>query len=373
MKPFHCSSCGLMVFFENDRCLKCESQLGFVPEVLDLITFEPLLDDQWQASSAGAKKRSYRKCANGQQHKTCNWMVPVTDPNPFCASCRLNEIIPDLAEANNLTRWGKLEAAKRRCIYTFLKLGLPIQTEAGSNQPRLKFRFLADRENATVQTGHEKGVITINIAEADADEREHRRLAFHEPYRTLVGHFRHESGHFYWDRLIANSPHLQKFRELFGDERQDYDTALKMYYQQGLPNDWPVRTITAYGSSHPWEDWAETWAHYLHIVDTLETSASFGMSVAPSETSSDSPAKSLQMVFDDKMNFDFLLKEWIPLTCALNSVNRGMGLSDLYPFVIPPAVVEKLRFIHAVIHEPRQPIQDSDEGRLISNAPLVRA
>jgi hypothetical protein len=362
-----------MVFFENDRCLKCESQLGFVPEVLDLITFEPLLDNQWRASSPNAKKRSFRKCANGQQHKTCNWMVPVTDPNPFCASCRLNEIIPDLTDAKNITRWGKLEAAKRRGIYTFLKLGLPIQNEGSNNQPGLKFRFLADRENAAVQTGHENGVITINIAEADADEREHRRLTFHEPYRTLVGHFRHESGHFYWDRLIANSRHLQKFRELFGDERPDYDTALKIYYQQGPLNDWSARTITAYGSSHPWEDWAETWAHYLHIVDTLETSAGFGMSVAPSETSSDSPAQSSRVAFEDKMDFDALLNEWIPLTCALNSVNRGMGLSDLYPFVIPPAVVEKLRFIHAVIHEPWQQIKDSEEGQSISNDSLVGA
>jgi hypothetical protein len=254
-----------------------------------------------------------------------------------------------------------------------LKLGLPIQTEAGSSQPGLKFRFLADRENAPVRTGYEKGAITINIAEADADEREHRRLAFHEPYRTLVGHFRHESGHYYWDCLIANSPHLQKFRELFGDERPDYDSALKIYYQQGPPKDWPQRTITAYGSSHPWEDWAETWAHYLHIMDTLETSAGFGIRVAPIETGSDSPAKSLRVVFDDKMDFNALLKEWIPLTCALNTVNRAMGLPDLYPFVIPPAVVEKLGFIHTVIHESRQPIQGPGENRAISSDSLVMA
>ena len=362
-----------MVFFENSHCVKCGSQLGFLPDILDLSVLEPVTDKEWQANSPRAQKSVYRKCANGQQHNTCNWMVPVEDPNPFCASCRLNEIIPDLSDGKNLTRWEKLELAKRRCIYSFLKLGLPIQIEAGNNRAMLSFRFLADRENAAVQTGHEKGVITINIAEADADEREHRRLTFHEPYRTLVGHIRHESGHFYWDRLIANSPHLQKFRELFGDERPDYDTALKIFYQQGPPKGWPERTVTAYGSSHPWEDWAETWAHYLHIMDTLETAAGFGMSVAPSETSPDTSAKSLRVEFDDRMDFDVLLKEWIPLTCALNSVNRGMGLSDLYPFVIPPAVVEKLGFIHAVIHEPPQPVQNSDGGQLISNGSLVAA
>jgi hypothetical protein len=341
----------MMVFFENNLCVKCGSQLGFLPDVLDLSSLEPDANNQWAATLSPTEKRIYRNCANGQEHKICNWMVPVDDPNPLCVSCRLNEIIPDLTGNKNLGRWAKLELAKRRCIYTFLKLGLTIQSAAGTGQISLSFRFLEDKENEPVITGHQDGVITVNIAEADDDEREHRRLTLHEPYRTVVGHLRHESGHFYWDRLIANSQNLNRFRELFGDETVDYDTALKLYYQKGPPGDWHDHTVTSYASSHPWEDWAETWAHYLHIMDTLETAAGFGVSVNPDNVANSASQKISSIVFNEQMDFDTMLAGWIPLTCALNSINRGMGLSDLYPFVIPPAVVEKLRFIHQVINK----------------------
>jgi hypothetical protein len=348
MKSFHCDSCDMMVFFQNDRCVKCGHALGFLPDVLDISALEPL-DHHWQSCSPIAAGRIYRQCANGQQFQVCNWMVAERDASDFCVSCRLNEVIPNLSKVKNVGRWAKLEIAKRRCIYTFMKLGLPIESAADSGQPSLGFRFLEDEEKEPVKTGHENGIITINIAEADADEREHRRLTFHEPYRTLVGHFRHESGHFYWDRLIANSPNLKRFRELFGDENLDYDAALKAYYQQGAPHQWQNRTVTAYASSHPWEDWAETWAHYLHIMDTLETAASFGVSVNPDNAATGTAQKCSPVIFNEQMDFDSLLTAWIPLTCALNSINRGMGLSDLYPFVIPPVVIEKLRFIHRVI------------------------
>jgi hypothetical protein len=351
MKSFHCDSCGMMVFFQNDRCVKCGHPLGFLPDILDLSALEATVDNQcqWQTSLPLAPGKIYRNCDNGQQFQVCNWMVSADDPNPLCVACRLNEVIPDLANAKNLERWTKLELAKRHCIYTFLKLGLPIENEPDSNQPSLSFRFLEDKENAPVRTGHENGIITVNIAEADEDEREHRRLQLHEPYRTLVGHLRHESGHFYWDRLIANSPNLLGFRELFGDETVDYDAALQSYYQQGPAADWQNKTVSAYASSHPWEDWAETWAHYLHIMDTLETAASFGVSVNPDNATNGAAKTFSPAKFDERMDFDSLLAEWVPLTCALNSINRGMGLSDLYPFVIPPAVVEKLRFIHQVV------------------------
>jgi hypothetical protein len=347
MKTFHCDSCGMMVFFQNDKCLKCGHTLGFLPDALDLCALETTAENQWRVSSSPAGGKTYRRCANGIQHHVCNWMVPESDPGPFCIACRLNETIPDLSNAKNLPRWTNLELAKRRGIYTFLKLGLPLDSAAGP--PPLKFRFLEDKADAPVQTGHEHGIITINIAEADDDEREHRRLQLHEPYRTLVGHLRHESGHFYWDRLIANSPHLAGYRKLFGDETADYETALKNYYQQGPAADWPERMVTPYASSHPWEDWAETWAHYLHIMDTLETAAGFGVNVNSEILTSRDGKKISAVVFTMRMDFDNLLATWVPLTCALNSINRGMGLADLYPFVIPPPVVEKLRFIHQVV------------------------
>lgn len=352
-----------MVFFENNRCLNCRHPLGFLPDVLELSALEAATDNQLHACSPLAGGRGYRHCVNGQNHQICNWMIAEDDQNPLCCACRLTEVIPNLADAKNLARWAKLELAKRRCIYTFLKLGLPIESAAGGNQQPLRFRFLADEPNAPVKTGHEDGVITVNIAEADEDEREHRRLTFHEPYRTLVGHLRHESGHFYWDRLIANSPSVARFRELFGDETMNYDAALQAYYKQGPPADWQTRNVTAYASSHPWEDWAETWAHYLHIMDTLETAASFGVSVDPDNTANTGSKKISPPEFDEKMDFDTMLADWVPLTCALNSINRGMGLSDLYPFVIPPAVIEKLRFIHGVIHGLKPLSRDASNGR----------
>lgn len=354
MKSFHCDSCGMMVFFQNDRCVKCSHALGFLPDVLDLSALETNSKKQTRAISSLAKNRIYRHCANENPFQVCNWMVPENDANTFCVACRLNDIVPNLADPKNVERWTKLELAKRRCVYTFLKLGLPLEAPANGNYKSLRFRFLQDEENAPVKTGHENGVITINIAEADEDEREHRRLDLHEPYRTLVGHIRHESGHYYWDRLIANSADLKRFRELFGDETLDYSTALKNYYQQGPPADWPNRTVTAYAGSHPWEDWAETWAHYLHIMDTLETAASFGVSVDPDNAANGTEKTGGTIAFDQRMDFEQLMRSWTPLTCALNSINRGMGLSDLYPFVIPPMVVEKLRFIHQVVNSSGQ-------------------
>lgn len=340
----------MMVFFENDRCMKCGHALGFLPELLDISALEPASDNQWRACAPLAAGRVHWHCANGQQHQICNWMVRENDPNTYCVACRLNEVIPDLVQKKNLERWQKLELAKRRCLYTLLKLGLPFEKSPESEFPALRFRFLEATENSPVLTGHQDGMITINIAEADEDEREHRRLTLHEPYRTLIGHLRHELGHYYWDRLIAKTPNLQRFRELFGDESGEYNGALQAFYDQGPPADWQERTVSAYASSHPWEDWAETWAHYLHIVDTLETAANFGVSVDPDNAANGGSKPAAPTVFKEQMDFDEMLAGWIPLTCALNSINRGMGLSDLYPFVIPSAVVEKLRFINQVIH-----------------------
>jgi hypothetical protein len=336
-----------MVFFENDRCLKCNHPLGFVPDTLELVALEPAQDNQWRAVGATAGK-NFRHCANRQDHNVCNWLVPAEDPNPFCRACRLNEVVPNLSVPKNVARWAKLELAKRRCLYTFLKLGLPLTAGEDKKHPSLSFRFLEEQANAPVKTGHLDGVITINIAEADDDERERRRLNLHEPYRTLVGHLRHESGHFYWMWLIQDTANLPRYRELFGDENIDYDASLQRHYQEGPPKDWSAKAVTPYACSHPWEDWAETWAHYLHLGDTLETAAAFGLGVKDNLSDEGQP---LRIKYGKRMDFDQMLSEWTPLVCALNAINRSMGLSDLYPFVISAPVVEKLRFIHQVVLE----------------------
>jgi hypothetical protein len=48
--------------------------------------------------------------------------------------------------------------------------------------------------------------------------------------------------------------------------------------------------------------------------------------------------------------FDRILQNWLPLTYALNELNRGMGLPDLYPFVLSAPAIEKLRFVHEVLN-----------------------
>lgn len=344
MKPFRCDVCGNTVFFQNCLCLQCGAQLGFLPHQVMLAALRPS-GIVGHFTSVVDSSHAYQCCDNGTRHQICNWMTPVGQADPLCPACRMTEMIPDLSVPGNLERWRKLEQAKRRCLYTLLRLGLPTQGDAASGRPPLRFRFLADtHQDGQVLTGHDWGVVTLNIVEADDDERERRRLNFREPYRTLIGHFRHELGHFYWDRLISGTPELKRCRELFGDETSDYASALQTYYTCGPGADWAERSVTAYASAHPWEDWAETWAHYLHLFDAMETAAAYGLRLG-SDTAPPEPAA--------EVDFETLWQKWHPFTLALNSINRGMGLPDLYPFVVPPLAVEKLRFIHEVIRRAR--------------------
>jgi len=349
MKAFHCDGCGSLVFFENVECVKCHRALGYLPDASDLSALEPDTKDSWRALAPNAKARRYRLCLNGQQHRVCNWMVPVDDPEPLCRACRLNRVVPDLHVKGNLELWHKLELAKRRVVFRLLYLGLPLAGDPAQNPPGLEFRFMADCEGQPpVMSGHAQGVITVNVAEANDVERERHRVSLHEPYRTLLGHMRHEIAHFYWDRLIASSQWLKAFREIFGDDRQDYAEALKNHYENGPPNDWQSRYVSSYASAHPWEDWAETGAHYFHILDLTETASSFGMTLKPqhpsAQTMTAEPAKPADMA-----NFDALMAHWFPLTYALNTLNRDMGLSDLYPFALSDPVIGKLRFVHQVV------------------------
>ena len=360
MKTFHCEACGNLVFFENVQCVKCGHALGFLPPTGELSALEAADDGTWRPLAAGSGHQLYRACLNGRDHRVCNWMVPASDSNPFCVSCRLNQTIPDLSVAGNQERWYKLEKAKRRIIYTITKLRLPMAS-AENNRPALRFSFLGDVPGGpAVITGHENGLITLNIAEADDDERERRRVNLHEPYRTLLGHLRHEVAHYYWDRLLANTVLLGPFRSLFGDETRDYQAALQAYYQHGPPPDWQTRHVSAYASSHPWEDWAETWAHYFHIVDMVETAASFGIALKPRHPAARAMTADPKIALEQDSNFDALLEQWFPLTYALNALNRGMGLHDVYPFVLSSPAIEKLRFIHDVVHAtPAPPISES--------------
>jgi hypothetical protein len=274
-------------------------------------------------------------------HGVCNWVVPADSVEQFCAACRHNRTIPDLTLSQNLVHWRTVEVAKHRLFYTLLKLRLPLVTKI-EDPEGLAFDFLADGP-VPVFTGHDNGLITINLAEADDSERERRRHQMGEPYRTLLGHFRHEIAHYYWTRLVANSPSLEQFRGLFGDERRDYGGALQDYYARGAPADWPERFVTAYATAHPWEDFAETWAHYFHMVDTLETANAFGLIVKPKVSQSIAGRIDFNPLGSD---MNRLIEAWLPLTFAVNSINRSMGLHDLYPFVLSPPAIAKLDFVH---------------------------
>src|SRR6185436_17928775 len=216
-----------------------------------------------------------------------------------CRSCRLDKVIPNLANAGAKEGWHRLESAKRRLLYTLIDLGLPVEG--------LAFQFLEDAPGGNkVFTGHEGGVITINVAEADDPFREKMRVQMGEAYRTLLGHFRHEVGHHYWERLVSQSDRLAGFRERFGDERADYDQARQRHYEQGPPADWGTRFVSVYASMHPWEDWAETWAHYLHMTDTLETARAHGVVVR-------AEGAAVRTRRLDLSDFEDLVAGWFPL------------------------------------------------------------
>jgi hypothetical protein len=364
MRLFNCGCCGQRLYFENVFCTHCEAKLGFLPDRLELVALEAGRNaGVWRPVGEDVE---YRECENSLQHAVCNWMVPVNDSHALCTSCRLNTTIPDLNVVGNLGRWRTLETEKRRLVYALLRLGLPLLSEQGWVPP-LAFAFLADTDFpfsklGKVLTGHEGGLITINLKEADPAERERLRGQMDEPYRTLLGHFRHESGHYYWDQLIRNSPWLDDFRSLFGNENVDYDAALEHHYRCGAPADWQDSCISSYATMHPWEDWAETWAHYLHMVDTMETAWQFNLSMRP--TVDHASQQRVHHDFDPYLeeHIETLIEHWLPLTFALNSLNRSMGHEHAYPFVLSSRSIEKLAFVHRVIRAARPSGNQPQQG-----------
>jgi hypothetical protein len=362
MKTFRCNRCEHLVFFENVRCERCDALLGYVPELGEISAFEDVgAEDsgaghsgdglpgeaRWRSLHPRANGALYRQCHNYAVENVCNWMIPADLPDTLCRSCQLTGTIPNLAAPENRLYWYRLEVAKRRLLYTLAALGVKVESRHENPQDGLEFEFLEDGgDGEKVMTGHDNGLITLNIAEADDACRERTRTAMGEPYRTLLGHFRHESGHYYFDRLVAGTRWLKPFRARFGDERVNYAEALEAYYRDGAPADWSQSYISAYATMHPWEDWAETWAHYLLIVDVLDTATSYGVALLPNAPNA--PTLTDQTPVRDA-SFENLIKRWFPLTYALNSLNRSLGMPDGYPFTLAAPVVEKLGLVHQVI------------------------
>jgi len=364
MKTFTCH-CGNRIYFENSQCLACGRALGFLPRHRVLSALEPEDGGGWRALHPAAGQQRFRQCANYAIENVCNWMIDADESDSgLCCSCELNLIIPNLSSDKNRVLWYRVESAKRRLLYTLMGLDLPVVGRRRDPEHGLAFEFMEDQpqhpefsdplpRGNSVITGHRTGIITINLAEADPSAREHIREAMGEQYRTLLGHFRHESGHYYWDRLVKDTPWLEQFRALFGDERGDYDSALATYYASGAAPDWQTYFISAYASAHPWEDWAETWAHYLHMVDTLETASDFDFAIHGRFVSH--PAAGAIRTGQSAppaaggTPFDTLLTDWSRLTEAMNAVNRSMGMPDPYPFMLSARPVAKLKFVHQLI------------------------
>jgi hypothetical protein len=350
MKLFKCQHCGQVLYFENTRCESCGHQLGFLPSAMVVSALEPdgdLLRPLAQPSPL------VRLCDNAG-HDACNWLVATDGDSILCLACRHNRTIPDLDVPLNLEHWKRLEAAKHHLFYSLLRLRLPLVNRIDDPEHGLAFDFLAegpDTAGPKVMTGHDNGLITIALIEADDAERERRRTLMHEPYRSLLGHFRHEVGHYFWDVLVRDGGRLEECRTVFGDDSQDYEAALRTHYDNGPPADWQQHFVSQYASTHPWEDWAETWAHYLHIVDTLEMARAFGIRIKPRLIDEETLTADINLdPYRAKTSMEEIIDAWLPLTFAMNSLNRAMGSPDLYPFVLSPAVVAKLGFVHDVVH-----------------------
>ena len=342
MQRFTCD-CGNVIFFGSTRCLKCNGEVAYDPTAGAMIRLRP-----------GGK---LMRCDNGIKHGVCNWVLPADSVSKLCSACRMNRMIPDLSSPRNRMLWGRMEMAKRRLIYTLLRLGITLPSKAEDLKSGLAFDIVSNLSNPAVTTGHLNGVITVNLEEADDTYRQINRQQLGENSRTLLGHFRHESAHYLWQRCLSelpwDDPQRLAFRERFGDEWLDYSIALNKHYQNGAPIGWEKTYITAYAASHPWEDWAETWAHYLQIIEGLETCENLGIQVQylalalvmlPGEAGTLPPMLEQSGVADGE--FLALLQRWMCVSTVLNEVATSLGEGSLYPFVITVGVAQKLRLAH---------------------------
>ena len=361
MRPFACV-CGQAAYFLNTLCTACGKELGFLPELGELASLDRLEGGLLRARTGTGWDGPRRPCRNWTEHQVCNWTVPP-DGSAYCRSCRLDHVIPNLAVPGNLLLWKRLESTKRRLLYGLWRLGIPVVGKDEDPGRGLGFAFMSDHPDKNtyledlggqgrVLTGHAGGLITINLAEADDPSREWMRVRMDEPYRTLLGHFRHESGHYFWDLLVRSSPLKASFDRLFGDSGTDYREALDRHYARpgGSNGKRSDAHISGYATVHPWEDWAETWAHYLHIDDALEAARWRALAAPPPGGGAGGPPLSAL----DPAGFDAALRDFIALAMALNDVNESLGYGMFYPFVLTPAVIEKLRFVHQVASASRR-------------------
>ena len=375
MKTFKCDcENNQILFFESSSCVVCERVVG-VDDNFNKVETYNLDEKSGYYFKANQPDIHYKKCDNNANYHICNGMVNMNNfesvPNKdevLCFACRFNETIPDLSIVEHIPLWKKMEVAKRRAIYTLKALSLPLDNIQQNPKSGLSFDFTTDRDvsdhfltklddQETVFTGHDNGHITINLAEADEVARSNTKHAMGEQYRTLLGHFRHELGHYYFEKLIAKSKKKHELcKKYFGDDELDYQEALKKHYENGAPQNWSEHFISEYATMHPYEDWAETWAHYMHIIDTLETAKNFNITgsirdTVDTENLGDLKLPQSSYFFSSQTSITSILDTWMDFAVILNSLNRSMGMNDAYPFVLTQSVRTKLSFIHHAIHD----------------------
>ncbi|MES2707899.1 MAG: putative zinc-binding metallopeptidase [Verrucomicrobiota bacterium] len=341
-------SCGALLFRENTACITCGAPVGHVPDATILTSFTILPDRRWKADHPELRGRAFKPCTGRNLAHQCNWMIEASDPASQCLSCSLTRTIPDLTVPGAPERWAMVEHAKRQVIIQLLRLEAPVKSKL-TDADGVCFDLLEPQAGPTsVMTGHEDGVITLNLNEADPARRTATREMLGERYRTLAGHLRHEMAHYYWDLLAQDPDWADQCREVFGDERADYGAALQRHHQNGAPADWSLQFISPYASSHPWEDWAECFAHYLHMEEGLETASQLGIDLrrlhlraVPFDRAV--LGKNISRRSADK--FLDRIDRWVLLGLATNELNAALGHDPAYPFVLNAAVVNKLHFI----------------------------
>lgn len=326
MHAFSCPRCGQLVFFHNTSCLACDAPLAFDPTTSRIVVPGP---------------EQYR-CRNADL-AACNWLSAAA--GLLCRSCELTRTRPADDDAAGLSAFAVAEGHKRRVVFQLLALGLPVRP-LDADGVGITFDLLSSRDGP-VTTGHAGGVITIDLREVDDAHREQVRAQMDEPYRTVLGHIRHEVGHQQFATLVPDDE-LDAVRATFGDERSDYAAALDRHYAHGPRDGWEAQHVSAYATMHPAEDWAETFAHYLHLNGVLQTAAAYRLRVdgpvfADDDGLSSDPSALRWRTIEE------LVDAWLPLSYALNAITRSVGGDDLYPFVLPPPVVVKLGVVHRLV------------------------
>jgi len=328
------------LFFENSICLQCGSPLGFDLELQTLLTLTP---DSGGLVRLDDHTSRYRRCGN-QLAAQCNWLIPSNSDETLCLSCSLTSVRPNDADSSGRAAFADAESSKRRLIHQLFTLKLPVVSRRDDPERGLSFELLSARDGDVI-TGHESGVITLDLSESDDAHREFVRQQLGEAYRTVLGHFRHEIGHYYWPLLVEGAGLLSEFRSLFGDETQPYEDARQQHYNRSRSFDFTHEYVSEYATMHPWEDWAETFAHYLHILAGLDTAQGFGISVG--DPSIEAGRGAFQGSLD--LRVAPLVIDWLILTMALNGMSRSIGQGELYPFVLSPHVMKKLDFVHRAV------------------------